>query len=176
MSTEKRCAADGDGPAPRPSHAGDTPAAVPDGSPASSRRLAAMSMSEMTNELVMMQQLSGHPNIVTVKEFFTEDAEGHATSGMASGAPAARGASSSSGAAPGGVNGGGGGGGVVHVVMELLEGPELVDAVAADGGYSESDAKIVMRSMLDAIAFMHARGWCTATSSSRTLCSLGPAT
>ena len=55
-----------------------------DGSPASSRRLAAMSMSEMTNELVMMQQLSGHPNIVTVKEFFTEDAEGHATSGMAS--------------------------------------------------------------------------------------------
>ena len=129
-----------------------------DGSPASSRRLAAMSMSEMTNELVMMQQLSGHPNIVTVKEFFTEDAEGHATSGMASGAPAARGASSSSGAAPGGVNGGGGGGGVVHVVMELLEGPELVDAVAADGGYSESDAKIVMRSMLDAIAFMHARG------------------
>ena len=128
-----------------------------DGSPASSRRLAAMSMSEMTNELVMMQQLSGHPNIVTVKEFFTEDAEGHATSGMASGAPAARGASSSSGAAPGGVNGGGGGG-VVHVVMELLEGPELVDAVAADGGYSESDAKIVMRSMLDAIAFMHARG------------------
>lgn len=36
MSTEKRCAADGDGPAPRPSHAGDTPAAVPDGSPASS--------------------------------------------------------------------------------------------------------------------------------------------
>jgi serine/threonine protein kinase len=57
------------------------------GSPASSRRPAAMSMSEMTNELVMMQQLSGHPNIVTVKEFFTEDAEGHATSGMASGAP-----------------------------------------------------------------------------------------
>ena len=56
------------------------------------------------------------------------------------------------------MNGGGGGGGVVHVVMELLEGPELVDAVAADGGYSESDAKIVMRSMLDAIAFMHARG------------------
>ena len=129
-----------------------------DGSPASSRRLAAMSMSEMTNELVMMQQLSGHPNIVTVKEFFTEDAEGHATSGMASAPPAARGASSSSDAAPGGVNGGGGGGGVVHVVMELLEGPELVDAVAADGGYSESDAKIVMRSMLDAIAFMHARG------------------
>ena len=33
-----------------------------------------MSMSEMTNELIMMQQLSGHPNIVTVKEFFTEDA------------------------------------------------------------------------------------------------------
>ena len=27
------------------------------------RKLAAMSMSEMTNELIMMQQLSGHPNI-----------------------------------------------------------------------------------------------------------------
>ena len=29
-------------------------------------------MEEVTNELVMMQQLAAHPNIVTIKEFFRE--------------------------------------------------------------------------------------------------------
>ena len=42
--------------------------------------------------------------------------------------------------------------------MELLEGQELVDAIEQHGLYDESDAKIVMGKMLDAIAFMHARG------------------
>jgi|TARA_B110000503_G_scaffold136037_1_gene217685 serine/threonine protein kinase len=112
------------------------------------RRVAAMSMAEMQNELVMMQQLSGHPNIVTVKEFFTEDADGRATSGVAQHAkdredPEDRAHPES---------------GIVHVVMELLEGQELVTAIEEHGLYDESDARIVMGKMLDAIAFMHARG------------------
>ncbi len=120
------------------------------------RKLAAMSMSEMTNELIMMQQLSGHPNIVTVKEFFTEDARGRATSGVAT--PAARGAESPGSPSAPGDSAPGAEDGVVHVVMELLEGQELVDAIEQHGLYDESDAKIVMGKMLDAIAFMHARG------------------
>jgi len=107
------------------------------------RKLAAMSMGEMTNELIMMQQLSGHPNIVTVKEFFTEDARGRATSGVAPSSSEKKSSDDD---------------GVVHVVMELLEGQELVDAIEQHGLYDESDAKIVMSKMLDAIAFMHARG------------------
>ena len=132
------------------------------------RRLAAMSMAEMTNELIMMQQLSGHPNIVTVKEFFTEDAEGHLTDGVAQTA-----LSSSPKKEPHEILMQGADddddekdndekdapqSGIVHVVMELLEGQELVDAIEQHGLYDESDAKIVMSKMLDAIAFMHARG------------------
>ena len=112
------------------------------------RKLAAMSMAEMTNELIMMQQLSGHPNIVTVKEFFTEDARGRTTSGVAPSASAEMASSDPKSDDDG----------VVHVVMELLEGQELVDAIEQHGLYDESDAKIVMGKMLDAIAFMHARG------------------
>ena len=36
------------------------------------RRLASMSSSEVINELQLMQQLATHPNIVTIREFFTE--------------------------------------------------------------------------------------------------------
>ena len=42
--------------------------------------------------------------------------------------------------------------------MELLEGQELVDAITDVGAYDEGQSQIVMSSMLDAIAFMHARG------------------
>jgi serine/threonine protein kinase len=115
-----------------------------------------MSMAEMTNELIMMQQLSGHPNIVTVKEFFPEAADGRVASGVdattsvrcSGGAPGEGPIPDSRASAAG----------AVHVVMELLEGQELVDAIEQHGTYDESDAKIVMGKMLDAIAFMHARG------------------
>ena len=141
-----------------------------DGDP---RKLAAMTMEEVTNELIMMQQLSGHPNIVTVKEFFTEgaantptvtpssavatenrvpwpDETGDGTSGGGDHGTAA--------AAAAGCPGGPEEEGTVHVVMELLRGQELVDAITEVGTYAESDAKLVMSNMLDAIAFMHARG------------------
>ena len=108
-------------------------------------------MAEMTNELIMMQQLSEHPNIVTVKEFYTEDAEGHVTSAVTPASVSGDAVDEKGERSPETH-------GVVHVVMELLQGQELVDAIVEHGTYQESDAKIVMSNMLDAIAFMHARG------------------
>ena len=122
-----------------------------EGGGGSGRKLAAMSMAEMTNELIMMQQLSEHPNIVTVKEFYTEDAEGHVTSAVTPASVSGDAVDEKGERSPETH-------GVVHVVMELLQGQELVDAIVEHGTYQESDAKIVMSNMLDAIAFMHARG------------------
>ena len=122
-----------------------------EGGGGSGRKLAAMSMAEMTNELIMMQQLSEHPNIVTVKEFYTEDAEGHVTSAVTPASVPGAAVDENGERCPEPH-------GVVHVVMELLQGQELVDAIEEHGTYQESDARIVMSNMLDAIAFMHARG------------------
>jgi serine/threonine protein kinase len=129
-----------------------------DGGP---RKLAAMTMEEVTNELIMMQQLSGHPNIVTVKEFFTEGAANTPTVTPSAAAAAAAAHHVSWPDEAGNAAGNAAAGpeeGTVHVVMELLRGQELVDAITEVGTYAESDAKLVMSNMLDAIAFMHARG------------------
>ena len=102
-------------------------------------RTASMSMEEVTNELVLMQQLSGHPNIVTIKEFFTEDSPSASTS-----------VSKTARDQPNEC--------IVHVVMEFLRGQELVDFITEVGMCVEHDARQVMCPMLDAIAYMHASG------------------
>lgn len=141
-----------------------------DGGP---RKLAAMTMEEVTNELIMMQQLSGHPNIVTVKEFFTEGAVAPAATPSSAAATAATAEhrdpsphettgdgtpDDTDGTPTAPPEGTPAAEGTVHVVMELLRGQELVDVITEVGTYAESDAKVVMSNMLDAIAFMHARG------------------
>ena len=103
------------------------------------RTVASMSMEEVTNELIMMQQLSGHPNIVTIKEFFTEDSLSSSTSLSKT----ARNPPTDC---------------IVHVVMEFLRGQELVDFITEVGMCAEHDARQVMCPMLDAIAYMHASG------------------
>ncbi|ACO61811.1 predicted protein, partial [Micromonas commoda] len=105
------------------------------------RKLVAMSLEEVMNELIMMQQLSEHPSIITIKEFFTEGGADydHIATKPTTGLDEEE-------------------DGIVHVVMELLEGQELVDAITDVGAYDEGQSQIVMSSMLDAIAFMHARG------------------
>ena len=103
------------------------------------RTVASMSMEEVTNELIMMQQLSGHPNIVTIKEFFTEDSPSASTS-----------VSKTARDQPNEC--------IVHVVMEFLRGQELVDFITEVGMCAEHDARQVMCPMLDAIAYMHASG------------------
>ena len=48
--------------------------------------------------------------------------------------------------------------GKCYIVMELLEGPELMDEVysAGEGGrYTEADVKVIMAKLLDAVAYMH---------------------
>ena len=101
-----------------------------------------MSLNEVMNELIMMQQLSEHPAIITIKEFFTE---GGADYDRIAPTPALGAELLEE-------------DGIVHVVMELLEGQELVDAITDVGAYDEGQSQVVMSNMLDAIAFMHARG------------------
>jgi len=43
----------------------------------------------------------------------------------------------------------------IHVVMELLEGGDLCTALAQRGQFSEEDAKIVLRQVLEAVDHMH---------------------
>lgn len=42
--------------------------------------------------------------------------------------------------------------------MELLQGPVLLDALLAMGKYTESDTKLIMERLLDAVAYMHLMG------------------
>jgi len=85
----------------------------------------AMTSEEVLNELALMQRLSSHPHIVTIREFFTEQ-----------------------------------NGAVIHVVMDLLKGQELEDAVAEqpNGRFPEHIAKKIMHQLIDAVAFMHTKG------------------
>ncbi|KAK3023962.1 hypothetical protein RJ639_042852 [Escallonia herrerae] len=47
----------------------------------------------------------------------------------------------------------------VYVVMELCEGGELLDRILSRGGkYMEADAKVVMRQILNIVAFCHLQG------------------
>lgn len=90
-----------------------------------------LSLREINNELSMMCKLS-HPNIIKIHEFFVQD-------------------------------------GQCFVVMQLLQGPELMDALVEIGqkagkddgevgSYTEADARTVMASLTDAIAYMHEAG------------------
>ncbi|KAG2376009.1 CDPK-related protein [Vigna angularis] len=47
----------------------------------------------------------------------------------------------------------------VYIVMELCEGGELLDRILSRGGkYTEEDAKVVLRQILDVVAFCHLQG------------------
>jgi calcium-dependent protein kinase len=48
--------------------------------------------------------------------------------------------------------------GAVHLVLELCEGGELVDAVAAEGRFTERDAAAAMRALLEAVSYCHELG------------------
>jgi calcium-dependent protein kinase len=48
----------------------------------------------------------------------------------------------------------------VHLVLELCKGGELVDVVAAAGRFTERDAAVAMRALLEAVAFCHEMGVC----------------
>jgi len=47
---------------------------------------------------------------------------------------------------------------VVVMIMELLSGGDLLDAVINSGAYSEADARNIFRQVLDGVAHMHMRG------------------
>ena len=42
-----------------------------------------------------------------------------------------------------------------YIVMDLLSGPELMDALEEHGEYTEADVKKIMSSLIDAISYMH---------------------
>lgn len=50
--------------------------------------------------------------------------------------------------------------GTVYIVMELIEGMELFEAIAQIGGYCEEDAKKLFAQILAAIKYMHENGVC----------------
>ena len=45
-----------------------------------------------------------------------------------------------------------------YIVMQLLHGAELMDALIAHGPYTEDDVKVMMGALLDAVAYMHLHG------------------
>ena len=96
-----------------------------DDSDSESEEFEAMTTEEVLNELALMQRLSRHPHIVTIREFFTEQ-----------------------------------NGAVIHVVMDLLKGQELEDAISEqpNGRFPEAIAKKMIHHLLDAVAFMHTKG------------------
>lgn len=46
----------------------------------------------------------------------------------------------------------------IYLVQELLNGGELFDRIIKKGQYSEKDACVLMKKLLGALAFMHAKG------------------
>lgn len=50
--------------------------------------------------------------------------------------------------------------GVLYLVLELLKGGELLDAVCVNGSYSEADAKHIMRQLFSAVAYLHRKNIC----------------
>ncbi|KAI3424231.1 hypothetical protein D9Q98_009587 [Chlorella vulgaris] len=46
----------------------------------------------------------------------------------------------------------------VFLIMELLQGGELLDAVLEQGHYSEADARTIFRQLIQAIQYLHSRG------------------
>lgn len=47
-----------------------------------------------------------------------------------------------------------------HVVMDLLEGPELMEALASIGSYNEGAVRTLMRRLFEAVAHLHSHGVC----------------
>ncbi len=47
---------------------------------------------------------------------------------------------------------------VIYIVMEYLEGPTLVDALATRKFLTEDDVKVVLEKLLDAVNYMHLNG------------------
>lgn len=45
--------------------------------------------------------------------------------------------------------------GTCYIVMDLLQGPELMQALQSRDHYSEADVKLIMASLLDAVAYLH---------------------
>lgn len=43
----------------------------------------------------------------------------------------------------------------IYVIMEVVDGGELFDNIVENGAYTEAEAKIVMRSLLSALSFLH---------------------
>jgi len=102
-----------------------------------------MSFEEIMNEIELVAHLQ-HPNIVKYHEYFINP----------SSAASALQTEERSGA-----EGRSEGRTFVYIVMDLLEGPTLVDALARlKGGYTEADVRILMERLLDAIHFMHLNG------------------
>jgi serine/threonine-protein kinase len=58
--------------------------------------------------------------------------------------------------------------GMAYMAMELLEGADLRELLAKDALASLDDRLAIMEQVLDGLAFAHARGSCTATSSPAT--------
>ena len=46
----------------------------------------------------------------------------------------------------------------VDLVLELVKGGELFDAIVERGTLAESDARLVMRQLIDGIQYVHAKG------------------
>lgn len=47
---------------------------------------------------------------------------------------------------------------LVHLVLELLQGGELFERIKAKGMYSEKDAMLIMKNILEALAYIHSKG------------------
>jgi len=46
----------------------------------------------------------------------------------------------------------------VYIVMELINGSELFDRIVEKGFYSEKNAQVIIRQILEAVAYLHAKG------------------
>ena len=139
-----------------------------------------MSYEEIMNEIEMVARLSEHPNIVKYHEYFINPASLGGAAAEENTKKEKEASCEGDGDGDGGGGGGGGGrngndsgdGGssgdedsssnpstLVYIVMDLLEGPTLLDALSSLGGrYTEEDVKAVMGRLLDAVHFMHLNG------------------
>ncbi|KAK9050218.1 hypothetical protein SSX86_030810 [Deinandra increscens subsp. villosa] len=72
-------------------------------------------------EIEIMTRLSGHPNVVDLKDVYEEE-------------------------------------GYVHLVMELCAGGELFHQLEKQGRFSESDARVLFRDLMQVVRFCHDKG------------------
>lgn len=50
--------------------------------------------------------------------------------------------------------------GFTYIIMELVEGPELFDAIAKKEKYSERDAQLIFKQLLEALQYLHTNKVC----------------